>query len=192
MSTKHNPTSTQHFAAYHRDGLIDIFFGLFLLFAGAALWTELTFMAGIWAAILVPLWISARSSITRRRVRQPAAPKGPSGMFMISMMGLFTLGVLAILVFTVGLSNLPELRDFLASYIHLTIGGAIAVVLLFLAAGLSTPRLVLHALACVAVFIIGETLTWPFFISMSVVGAVTFAGGSIVLAKFLREHPEIS
>lgn len=192
MSTKHNPTSSQHFAAYHRDGLIDIFFGLFLLFAGAVLWSELTFMVGIWAAILVPLWISSRSTITRRRVRQPAAPKGPPGMFMISMMGLFALGILAILLFTVGLNNLPALRTFLASYIHLTIGSAIAVMLLFLAAGLSTPRLALYALASVAIFVIGDFLAWPFFISMGVLGAVAFAGGTFVFIRFLREHPEVS
>lgn len=192
MSTKIHLTNSQRFAVYHRDGLLDIFFGLFLLFAGAAFWTGLTFMAGISAAILVPLWISSRSAITRRRVPQPPSPKGSSVMFKITMMGLFALGILAILLMTVGIDSLPETRAFIARYIDLAIGGTIAVLLLILAAGLSTPRLVWYALACAVVFLIGDTLAWPFFISITVFGAVSLIGGFLTFARFLREHPEQS
>jgi len=192
MSTQNNLNSSPNFSAYHEDGLIDIFLGIFLIFVSAAFWNKLTFMAGIWAAILIPLWTSARKGITRRRVQFGSQQNGLSGMFLITMVGLFAFGVLAALILTLGRDRLPGLLDFLDQYIHLIFGGMLSIVLLFLAAGLSTPRLTLHALACAATFAIGNILAWPLFISMGILGIASFTIGIFIFVRFLRQHPERS
>ena len=177
---------------YHKDGLLDTFIGFYLLIAGGAVAASMTFLSGGWIAIMVPLWISARKSITMRRVPAHSLPKGTSGRaaaFISVMMGVFALGIAAALVFTNGLDRIPGLRGFLSEYIHLSIGAGISVLLLILAGVLSTGRLALYALAAAAIFLVAHAFAWPFWISMMALGSLMAGCGLIVLTSFIRNNP---
>ena len=75
MSAQSQNYNSSKYVIFHKDGLLDTFFGLYLIIAGTAMANELTFLSGVWVAIFIPLWISARKSITMRRVPPSRLPK---------------------------------------------------------------------------------------------------------------------
>ena len=52
MSTMTSNKIDNRLSAYHQDGLLDLFIGFAILFAGLFLWTEMVWMAGIF----IPAW----------------------------------------------------------------------------------------------------------------------------------------
>ena len=185
----------QKYFFYHQDGLLDIFIGLGILMAGLSLWAGMFWMAGAWVAIFLPMWIAARKSITyRRAVEELPLPEEHNRypVVVAVLIGLVLMGVLVGVVFSFGAANLPSLRTWLSSYIHLVIGLGIALFLIVTAAVMRIPRFTIHAGLVVAVFAAGQWLGWVFWVSMSVSGGLVTLLGAAVLIRFFSRHPLIS
>jgi MFS family permease len=179
---------------YHKDGLLDIFIGLGIMMAGLSLWAGMFWMAGGWVAIFVPLWISARKSITFRRAADADALPEQDNRYplvMAVMIGLVLVGVLVGVFFSLGSTNLPSLRAWLSEYFHLAVGLGIALLLMITAAVMRIPRFTIYAGLAVAVFAAGQWLGWVFWVGMSVSGGLMALLGSAVLIRFIRQHPVI-
>jgi hypothetical protein len=192
MSTISDYELSRKYFFYHKDGLLDIFIGLGILLAGAALWAEMAWMGGVWIAIFLPIWISARKSITYRRSTDIDPQEERNTRFALAMaglMGLLLLGVLVGLAFGMGFERMPSFRAFLDVYIHLVFGVGIALFLLFSAAIMRLPRFYAYAVLTLAIFAIGQPLAWPFWISMVVAGGLISLCGLFVLGHFLQAHP---
>ena len=192
MSTTTDVELSRKYSLYHRDGLLDIFMGLGVLLAGAALWADMAWMAGVWVAIFVPLWISARKTITYQRV--PEADLSPDDnrryqLVLSVAVGLLVLGVLTGLFFALGFAQPSALRSFLDRYIHLLMGAGLAGFLMLVAAVLHLPRYYAYAALTALIYIIGHFTGWQFWISMSLAGGLVSLSGFVVLGRFLWAHP---
>ena len=186
-----NEMSEKYFF-YHKDGLLDIFVGLGILMAGLSMWAGMVWMAGAWVAIFLPLWISARKSITYRRAADvDALPVRNSRYLMVVAVGvgLVLVGALVLAVFSLGFANLPSLRAWLAEYIHLAVGLGIALVLMITAGVMRIARFALYAGLVLGIFAVGQWLGWVFWVGMSVSGGLMALLGIAVLIRFMREHP---
>ena len=192
MSAKTNHINSDRYALYHQDGLLDTFIGLVLITAGTAVAAKMIFLSGAWIALFLPLWISARKSITMSRVpadNLPAVTPRRSAFFVLALVGIFVFGLMTGLLFLLSADAYPGLRAFLSEYLHLLIGAGLTMFFLMLAMVLSTRRLGLYALLSASVFAVAHLAGWPFFISMLVIGCVMLAAGSVLFARFIRQHP---
>ena len=103
---------------YHQDGLLDILIGLLMLMAGASLLGGMFWMIGAWVAIFVPLWISARRSITYPRVPEPEVSPDQNFYYPLIfavLIGLLLLSLTVGVAFFIGFDRLPTFRNFLGS-----------------------------------------------------------------------------
>lgn len=192
MSAKTNNFNISRYFLYHKDGLLDIFIGLYLIIAGGAVAADMTFLSGAWIAMVVPLWISARKSITMRRVSPDQLPHESAASltaFTGLMIGLFVAGIAVGGLFQYGVHAVPSVRAFLSTYIHLIFGAGLTLLLLVLSALLKTGRLALHALASVIVFATANLFGWPFFVSFMTLGSLIFATGIALVTRFIRQNP---
>jgi MFS family permease len=195
MTTTTEDELSRKYFFYHQDGLLDIFIGLGILMAGLSFWAGMFWMAGAWVAILMPTWIAARKSITYRRAVDEDPQLEQNNRYplvMAVLVGLVLMGVLVGVVFTLGSENLPSLRTWLSSYIHLVIGLGIALFLMITAAVMRIPRFTIYAGLVAAVFAAGQWLGWVFWMSMSLSGGLMALLGIAVLIRFILQHPLIS
>jgi hypothetical protein len=192
MSTAMDYELSRKYFLFHKDGLLDIFIGLGVLLTGAALWAEMVWMAGVWVAIFVPLWISARKSITYRRGTD-VQPSGQGNfrfaLVMSAALGVLLLGVMVALTFFAGFERLPAFRSFLDAYIHLLVGLGLAGFLAVTAAIMHLPRFYAYAALALAVFSIGHLAGWLFWMSLTLAGGLICLGGIVILGRFLQAHP---
>jgi hypothetical protein len=177
---------------YHQDGLLDIFAGLWILLAGTAMLADMFWMSGIWVVIFVPLWQSARSSITYPRVPAPEALPSQarqSALAISVLIGLLLLSLLAGLAFFIGFERLPAFRTFLGNTILIVLGTGMALMLLVPAIFIQIRRYYAYAVLALAVFILGQLLGWAFWTAMIVTGSLLTLIGLGLLLRFLRTHP---
>ena len=177
---------------YHKDGLLDIFIGLGILMAGAALWAEMVWMVGSWIAIFVPLWISGRKSITYPRgqdiVIYPEI-KFRFSLAMAGILGIFLFGAVAAIGGSLGFELLPTFRDFISNNINLLIGFGMSGFLILSALFMRVPRLAGYSILTIIAFVIGQILGWQFWISMVITGSLMAISGTMILMRFIKEHP---
>ena len=192
MTTTSDVELGQKYFFYHQDGLLDIFIGLGILMAGLSLWADMFWMTGAWVAIFLPMWIAARRSITYRRAvdEQPLHAQHTRYPVVIAVLvGLVLMGVLVWAVFSLGSENMPALRTWLSTYIHLVIGLGIALFLIITAAVMRIPRFTIYAGLVGVVFAAGQGLGWVFWVSMSASGGLMALLGAAVLSRFVSRHP---
>ena len=61
----------QAYVSYHEDGLLDLLIGLAVLLGGLYILVDLDIpLAGGWVVLWLPIWLSARKTITSRRLQQ--------------------------------------------------------------------------------------------------------------------------
>lgn len=192
MSTTINDELSRRYFFYHQDGLLDIFMGLGFLLAGAALWVEMPWMAGIWVVFFAPVWMLARQSITYRRVPEVETTAGDKARIVLVLsvlVGMVVLGVLTSTVFLLGFERFSAFWAFLDAYIHLMVGLGLVGLLATTAVILRLPRFYAYAALTLLVFGAGHLAGWLFWTSMSFTGGLISLGGFIVLGRFLRAHP---
>ena len=195
MSTISDYELSRKYFFYHKDGLLDIFIGLGLLLAGATWWAEMVWMAGSWIAIFLPIWITARKSITYRRgtdVEQLAKGNFRFTLVLISMIGFLLLGLLVTFGFFLGFEQVPTYRIFLDTYLNLLIGAGISIILLISAASMHLPRFFAYVALTLAIFVGTWLLDWPFWIPLIVSGGLITLVGLMTLIRFLNEHPPVT
>ncbi len=192
MSTISQEELSRKYYFYHHDGLLDIFIGLGVLLAGAGFLAGMPWMGGIWAAIMLPVWASARKAVTYRRAGDVQPRRGERArmwLLMSVLVGVLALGVLTSSVFVLGSGSQPALCAFLDSYFNLALGAGLAICPLLIAAILGLPRYYAYALLTLAVFAAGQPLDWPFWIGLVAVGGSMTLAGCGVLARFIQTHP---
>ena len=122
----------------HNDGLMDLFIGFAIFFAGLFLWTGMVWMAGIFIPVFLPSFQAARKRFLEPRIgelshnsRQQA--KNQKALLWVTLLlgGLFLAGIGMLFVF--GEMSGP-LNDWLRNYFLLVMGVIFASVWLFAAA----------------------------------------------------------
>jgi len=180
---------------YPGDGLLDIFIGLGILFAGLFLWTGLVWMVAIFIPTLLPSFQAARRNFLENRIgiqaldshRQVPAQKLQLAMTMMFVVLLLVgIGMLFAFGFMSG-----SLNEWLRQYFLLAFGLIVAGVWLFAGAVLKLKRFYLYALFTFAALTTAQYTVLPFWLAMALLGGVITCVGLLVLIRFLQQHPII-
>ena len=192
---RNDPKLRKAYMAYQNDGVLDVFVGWCVFLAGLLMFTEIFWMAGAYVALVTPLFLSFKETVTVPRLgrdelagnsdRKTAAlqPKLAIGVALLALLGLAVL-----FVFVSG--NIADgARD-----VVLTIaGGVVAIVVVsgFAVMGYiyRAPRWYAYGALAIALTALawatGLALPW---IIMALGSAIAMTG-SAYLFRFLRSHP---
>lgn len=180
---------------FQRDGLLDIYIGLILILTAAMLWSDMPWLVGIYPALFLPAWQSAKRSIVAPRVKdlelnglsteQVAAKRamlmGLAGLVLLLGVGMFWL---------LAANNLPAwLTDLTRLAVPVILGGVALLVLVFVGFINNARRFYLYA--ALAVLAVGVSLLLKLSILwiLLAAGVAIFLSGVVMLVQFLREYP---
>jgi hypothetical protein len=192
---RNDPKLRKAYMAYQDDGVLDVFIGWCLFLAGLLMFTKIFWMAGAYVALVTPLFLSFKESVTVPRLgheelsqvnaRRPAGvrPWVVGGLALILLLGLVLLYLL------VGASAAEGLREVL-----LTVSGGVIAV--FVLAGFAIMGTIYNAprwYAYGALAIVLALLAWSTGLALPWVimgiGSAIALTGSVYLFRFMRSHP---
>ena len=181
---------------YHEDGLADTFVGLGVLLAGLMmLWDWEISLGGVWVVIWMPLWLSAKRSITARRVPDAkVSSEQHSGalkaaIFMCSML-IALVAVAMVVIWGQVSGNIPTwvlagLREYL-----MVVLGLIGAVVIGVAGWISGfRRLYAYALLTAGASVVGYLLGASIALVVILMGGVVALWGAVLLIRFVRRYP---
>ena len=181
---------------YHEDGLADLMIGLSVLLGGLYILADWDVPLGaVWVVLWLPLWLSAKKSITARRAPNvEISEKRYAGMMRAAA---FVVIVLVLLVFAgsvllwgqstgaVPLWFETALREYLTVVL-----GLVGALVLAIAAWLSgLNRLYAYALLTAIAFVGSYLLHAPVALAVAVAGGTITLWGLAMLSRFVRSHP---
>lgn len=180
------------YADYHRDGLLDIFIGLGVTLFGVAILCDLVYLAGVFPATLLPLWLVARkATLSRMGVTDIPADKKANLRVMlilalcVGILGLlFALGLVVFLTFD---SLSPTIIDWVGNFFWILPGILLAGVLAVAGLTLGIGRLLTYAVLIPLFIVVGHlaglSLAWTVLLS----GGLMVLSGLVMLLRFLGE-----
>ena len=181
---------------YHQDGLADLLVGLGILLAGLNMLLDWDVSLGaLWVVLWLPVWLSAKRSITARRIpdgqvsREQYSGMLSAGVFISGMLVLLVAaGMVALWGQEMGSTPawfLAALREYL-----MVVLGLFGALILAVAASLSRlNRLHAYALVTAVAFVGSYLLNAPIALAVAVVGGIVTAWGLGMLVRFLRKCP---
>jgi len=189
----------RRYMSYHEDGLLDLLVGLGVLLGGLYMLVDWDIPLGaLWAVLWLPLWLSAKKSITARRL--PDVEISQERYAAMMKAGVFVVVALVLLVFA-GLALLwgqstgrvgEWLLAGLQAYLTLLLGLFLALVMVVAAWLSGLARLFAYALLTAVVFVGGHFLNVPAALPVALVGGFIMLWGLVVFARFVRSHPQQS
>ena len=178
---------------YHKDGLLDIFIGLGIFFAGLFLWSEMVWMVAIFIPIFMPAFQSARKRFLQPRIGTlDYDPKLQAQGQKILLYTVLMLGVLALagvgIFFAFGILS-GRVNDLIRGSILIILGALFASVWVFAAVMLKLPRFFIYALITFFPLAAAQYTSLPFWAALSLTGGLITLIGFGVFIRFLQENP---
>jgi len=180
-------------ASYHKDGLMDIFIGFAVFFAGLFMWTEMVWMAGILIPVLLPSFQMARKRFLEPRIGKLMRTSHQQAQTQKNLlMATLLLGV----VFLAGIGMFyaygelsGPINDWLRPNFLLVLGIIFASVWLLAAAMLKINRFYLYAAFSFATLALAQYTMLPFWIALVILGGLVTLSGTVILIRFIQQHP---
>jgi hypothetical protein len=175
------------------DGLIDLFLGVFLLLMGSLLGTEAGGLAGVWGAMLFPMWKPVHDRLIVPRLGYVAFSEERRGkldrkrLMMALALGVSLLAGVGMWV--VSAHKDGRLMELLEPLGPTPFGFMLALMVAVGSRLLSLTRGYLYA-AMILVFVAGGHLAGvDLGPSLLAAGVVVTVAGAVCLGRFLRSHP---
>jgi len=184
-----NTNSNRYLFAYQKDGLVDIFIGLGVLFAGLFLITEMTWMVAIFVPTFLPVFQAARKRYLEPRLDEvrsdpEAAHQNQKNVRIVTvMMGLLLSAGIALLFGILSDSFSWWLKEYFLLSFGIIFAGAWALGAILM----KQPRYWLHAFATFIPLTVAQFANIPFWMALSITGGLILLVGLIVFIRFLRE-----
>lgn len=192
---RNDPKLRKAYMAYQNDGVLDVFVGWCVFLAGLLMFTEIFWMAGVYVALITPLFLSFKETITVPRLGRDELDEASIRNSMavqpllIVGFGLLALLGLVLLLLIAGATVVEGARNTV-----LTIAGLI--VALTVLAGFAAVGFVYQAprwYAYVALAVALAALAWSTGLALPwvimAVGSAIALSGSFYLFRFLLSHP---
>jgi hypothetical protein len=179
--------------SYHKDGLLDLFIGFAIFFAGLFLWTEMVWMVGIFIPVLLPSFQAARKRFLEPRIgelphnSQWQAQKQKALLWVTLLLGLLFLAGVG-MFYAYGEMSGP-LNDWLRPNFLLVLGVVFASVWFLAAAMLKINRFYLYAIFTFVILVLAQYTALPFWIALAILGGLIILSGTVFLIRFIQQHP---
>lgn len=196
MSTLTSNKIENRISTYHNDGLMDLFIGFAIFFAGLFLWTEMVWMAAIFIPVFLPSFQAARKRFLEPRIgklpqsSQQQAQNQKALHWVTLLLGVLFLAGIG-MFFAYGVMSGP-LNDWLRNYFLLVIGAIFASVWLFAAAMLKINRFYLYGAFTFSTLAAAQFTLLPFWVALAILGGLIILVGTIILIRFMLQHPQMT
>jgi hypothetical protein len=192
---RNDPKLRKAYMAYQNDGVLDVFIGWCVFLAGLLMFTEIFWLAGAYVALVAPLFISFKESITVPRLGRDELDEATGfrtpGLqtLLVAGIAVFALMGAVLLVLLLGSGAAEGLRGLIAAVAGSiaavgVLGGMAAVGYLY-----NSPRWYVYVVVTITLSALawatGLALPW---VIMGVGSVIAFTG-SFYLLRFLRSHP---
>jgi len=186
------------YMAYHQDGLLDIFVGVYVLLfgSGISLMTVTEFstwfvIPAIFPALMVPIWVSAKRQITMPRIGYVKFGSRGANKLMAVFIGLMVAGLGAFMVFSFSSSQAwaSTLRNLIISNGMIIIGISAAAMSSLFGYTMGLNRLHAYGILTLVLFLAGHFIAIPFGYILLAVGLVIIINGFVLLTQFIRKYP---
>ncbi|MBN1667855.1 MAG: hypothetical protein JW862_12230 [Anaerolineales bacterium] len=179
-------------AHFHQDGLLDLFAGLLIGLSGAAMLSEMIWMGGVFVAIFLPLWISARQKITYPRVAHlPTTSKQQARTQKLLFTGMLMLGILALagaaMFFGFDFLESPA-GSWLQGNVLFILGATFGTFWGTIGLVLHQVRMYLYGLLTLLAFSAAQLAWLDFPWALALLGALISLGGLLTLIRFLQRY----
>lgn len=195
MSTLITNNTDNRIFSHYDDGLMDLFIGFAIFFAGLFLWTEMVWMAAIFIPVFLPSFQAARKRFLEPRIGelpQSSQQQAQNQKILLSvtlLLGVLLLGGIG-MFFAFGFMT-GSFNDWLRQYFLLILGSVFASVWLFAAAMLKIKRFYLYAVFTFATLAAAQFTALPFWIVLAILGGLIVLSGIIILIRFIQQNPII-
>ena len=192
MSTISTKEINSCYDSYYKDGLIDVFLGLALMFAGLFLWADKIWMGAIFVPAFTPAFQATRKRFLHSRLGnlndepQLQAPNQKVLLSVTLLLGLLMLvgtGTFFLFNFSGAFS------EWMQSYFLLIFGGVCASMWVFAAVMLKLKHFYLNAVVTFTVFSATQLTALPFGAAFLILGGVVTLVGLFILIRFIQDHP---
>jgi hypothetical protein len=176
-----------------KDGLVDIFIGLGIFFAGLFFWTEMVWMIAIFIPSFLPLLQSIRKRVLEPRIGEFAPNSNHDvrnqrmTLYVLLMIGILVLASFFVF-FVFEFRTLPGIAV-LRQFILLLLGIVFASLWIFAGVMLRIRRYFFYAALALVVLSAGQFANIPFWITCVILGGIIIFSGLLVLLRFLKQHP---
>jgi len=186
------------YMSYHKDGLLDIFAGLYILAFGLGITMELMWefsfgviMPAILIATVLPIWIAAKRKITMPRIGYVNFGTRGANKLTAVFIGLLVAGLGAFFAFTFATfqGGSREWLDLIVQNGMLIVGfGTLAVCALF-GYSMGLKRLYVYGLLAAFALVIGHFMGIFFAYILLVLGTTVMVTGFALLIGFVKKYP---
>jgi hypothetical protein len=147
---------------------------------------------GIFPAIMLPIWISAKKRITMPRIGYVKFGSRRGGKLLSIIIGLVVAGLGAFMVFAFASRSQVwalTLRNMIIPNGMIIIGVAVAALSGLFAYVMGLKRLNAYGLLTLVLFLAGHFIAIPFEYFLLTIGLVIVIHGSVLLMRFIRKYP---
>jgi len=182
--------SENPYSSFSEDGMVDIFIGLGIFFAGFFLWAEMVWMIAILIPAFLPSFQSIRKRFLESRVGNLVSNTNQYVINQkITLYVSLIMGILVLIgfwvVFMFELASFPVIRQ----NILLVLGMIFVCLWIFAGAMLKIGRFLLYAALTLVVIVAAQLEIIPFWVTFVILGGVIAFAGLLVLTKFLKQYP---
>ena len=195
MSTLASKKIESRYITYQQDGLLDIFIGLGIAFAGLFLWAGLVWLVGIFVPVFTPTFQAARRRFVQTRIGyQDQNPRGQVQtqklVFSITLLLgiLFLAGIMMFLAYDM-MSG--AVNAWLRQHFLLVLGAIFGSVWVFAGTTLKNVRFYAYGAFTFAVLCAAQFGAVPFWLALTILGGIIVIVGLLMLFRFLRRYPAV-
>ena len=195
MSTLTSNKKGDQFAFFLEDGLLDLFVGLGVAFAGLSILTGMIWMAGIFIPVFLPSIQAARKRLLAPRIgkmvqnsQQQAQTQRLLFSYTLLLGILFLAGIVLFLAFDF-MSG--PINNWLRQHFLLLLGTIFGSVWAFVGAMLKNKRFFLYGIMTFAALSTAQYTAVPFWLAMVALGILIAFVGLLILIRFLERYPKV-
>lgn len=190
---KGNVATDRLYMVYYEDGLWDLYLAAILLLLGVAEWIE-TPLIGIIPAILYPLLLATKQSITAPRLRPEELPPTQATqrrtlLFMVLGL-LFLCGLLLFALIEGG--PFTWLSGWVDRYLPLALWWLMIALFALWGYQSGERRLIGYAALCLVALLVSIWIDLPIYVYALVLGVFMGVIGLTVTVRFVHEHPKLT
>jgi len=186
------------YVAYHQDGLIDMFIGVYILTFAAGIIINNILEVSTWfigpailPAIMVPLWISIKKKVTIPRIGYVKFKTNNISRVTGLFLGTIVSGLLFFFLFAFGSTQswAQPIREIIISNSMVVIGVATFAIASVFAYVVGLKRLYAYGTLALTFFAVGQFIVFPFEVILITIGVTIICYGVILLWEFTKKYP---
>lgn len=186
------------YVAYHQDGIIDVFIGVYILVFAAGIIINNILELSTWfvgpailPAIMIPLWISIKKKVTIPRIGYVKFKTNNVSKITGLFLGTLVSGVLFFFLFTFGSTQswTQPIKEVIISNSMVVVGATTFTISSVFAYVMGLKRLYAYGMLTLTLFAVGQFIGFPFEYIVLTIGMTTICYGVILLWKFTKKYP---